>query len=88
MRANADPDALESFSGQLAHFINELGDAQASLDSHFASLQDSWDDPQSRQFEQELAELRSVLRRFQASAAEHVPHLRALASRLRDYLQA
>jgi uncharacterized protein YukE len=87
MKANADPDALDSFSNELVRFIDTLGDAQTALDSQFDSLKDNWDDPQSQQFEQELAELRTVLQRFQASASEHVPYLRALASRLRDYLQ-
>lgn len=87
MKANADPDALDCFSNQLMHFIDTLGDAQAALDSQFSSLRDSWDDPQSQQLEQELAELRTVLQRFQASASDHVPHLRVLAARLRDYLQ-
>ena len=88
MKANADPDALDGFSNQLLYFIDTLGDAQATLDNQFSSLRDSWDDPQSQQFEQELAELRMVLQRFQASASDHVPHLRALAARLRDYLQS
>ena len=88
MKANADPDALDDFSNQLVQFVDTLGDAQATLDSRFSSLRDSWDDPKSQQFEQELAELGAVLRRFQASASDHVPHLRNLAGRLRDYLQS
>jgi len=87
MKAHADPDALDCFSNQLVNFIDTLGDAQTALDNQFSFLRDNWDDPQSQKFAQDLAELRTVLQRFQASASEHVPYLRALAARLRDYLE-
>ncbi|GAB4137601.1 WXG100 family type VII secretion target [Thermopirellula anaerolimosa] len=87
-QAIGDPEELERFALSLQQFIDSLNDAVAHLNGAFASLGDTWRDEKRMQFEEEYNSLVQQLHQFNASAAEQVPYLIALASRLRDYLQS
>jgi hypothetical protein len=88
MRVNADPDDLEAFANNILGFVETVRDAQGTLDSQFAALRDSWADQKCEQFSRQLEELRGVLMRFQAATEDHVPYLRNLAARLREFLES
>jgi uncharacterized protein YukE len=87
-QAIGDPEELERFAHSLQHFVDSLNEAMGSLDGAFASLGDSWQDEKRARFEEDYNALVQQLHHFNMNAAEHVPYLAALASRLRDYLQS
>ena len=87
-QAIGDPEELERFAYSLQHFVDSLNEAMGSLDGAFASLGDSWQDEKRARFEEDYNALVQQLHHFNMNAAEHVPYLVALASRLRDYLQS
>jgi uncharacterized protein YukE len=87
-QAVGDPDELERFARALQQFVDSLNDAVKGLDGAFAALGDTWQDEKRAQFEEEYRALVQHLRQFDAKASEQIPHLMALAARLRDYLQS
>ena len=87
-QAIGDPEELERFAYSLQLFIDSLNDAVGNLNGAFASLGDTWQDEKRMQFEEDYNALVEQLHQFSANATEQVPHLAALASRLRDYLQS
>lgn len=87
-QAIGDPEELERFAQSLQQFIDTLEDAVGGLNGAFAALGDSWQDEKRARFEEDYHALVQQLHQFNASAAEQVPYLTALASRLRDYLQS
>jgi len=87
-QAVGDPEELERFAFSLQQFIDSLNDAVGNLNGAFASLGETWQDEKRAQFEEEFKALVYQLHQFNANAEEQVPHLHALASRLRDYLQS
>jgi uncharacterized protein YukE len=87
-QAIADPEELERFAQALSHFLDSLNSAVGNLNSAFAALGDTWQDEKRAQFEEDYRALIQQLTQFDASASEQIPHLTALASRLRDYLQS
>jgi len=86
-QAIGDPEELERFARSLQQFIDSLNDAVGSLNSAFASLGETWQDEKRARFEEDYKALVQQLQQFDANAAEQIPHLTALAARLRDYLQ-
>ncbi len=87
-QAIGDPEELERFAHALQRFTDSLNDSVSVLDGAFMSLGDTWKDEKRSQFEEEFNMLVQQLHQFNANAAEQVPYLIALASRLRDYLQS
>ena len=87
-QAIGDPEELERFARSLQQFIDTLNDAMGNLDGAFASLGDTWQDEKRALFEENYNALVQQLHHFNTNAAEQVPYLAALASRLRDYLQS
>lgn len=87
-QAIGDPEELERFAHSLRHFIDSLNDAVGDLNGAFASLGDTWQDEKRARFEEDYNSLVLQLQQFNTNAAEQVPYLTALASRLRDYLQS
>lgn len=86
--AVGDPEELERFAYSLQRFTESLEDAVAGLDNAFGSLGETWRDEKRDKFEEDYVALVQQLRRFNADAADQVPYLLELASRLRDYLQS
>ncbi|MEI7775893.1 MAG: WXG100 family type VII secretion target, partial [Verrucomicrobiota bacterium] len=82
-QANGDPEELERFAHSLQHFIDSLNDAMGNLNGAFASLGDTWQDEKRARFEEDYKALAEQLYHFNTSAAEQVPYLASLASRLR-----
>jgi uncharacterized protein YukE len=87
-QAVGDPEELERFAHSLQRFVDSLNDAVGNLNGAFASLGDTWQDEKRARFEEDYNSLVQQLHQFNANAAEQVPYLAALASRLRDYLQS
>ena len=87
-QAIGDPEELERFAHSLQHFIDSLNDAVRNLNGAFASLGDTWQDEKRARFEDDYNALVQQLHQFNTNAAEQVPYLAALSSRLRDYLQS
>ena len=87
-QAIGDPDELERFAHSLQQFVDSLNESVAKLDGAFASLGDTWQDEQRARFEEDYKALLQQLHQFKGNAEEQIPHLDALASRLRDYLQS
>ena len=87
-QAIGDPDELERFAHALTQFIETMNDAVANLNLSFASLGDTWKDGKRIQFEEIYNVLLHQLSLFEANTSEQIPHIRLLASRLRDYLQS
>lgn len=87
-QAIGDPEELERFAQSLQQFVDSLNDAVENLNGTFASLGDTWQDEKRARFEEDYHTLVQQLHQFNTNAAEQVPHLNALASRLRDYLQS
>lgn len=87
-QASGDPEELERFAYSLQQFIDSLNDAVGNLNGAFASLGDTWQDEKRARFEEDYNALVQQLHQFNTNAAEQVPYLAALASRLRDYLQS
>lgn len=87
-QASGDPEELERFARSLQQFVDSLNDAVVNLNGSFAMLGDTWQDEKRAQFEDDYTELIQQLRQFDSKASEQIPHLQALASRLRDYLQS
>jgi len=87
-QAIGDPEELERFAHSLQQFVDSLDDAVGNLNGAFASLGDTWQDEKRAQFEEEYIALVQQLHLFNANAVDQVPYLRALSSRLRDYLQS
>jgi uncharacterized protein YukE len=87
-QAIADPDELERFAHSLQQFVDSLNDAVGNLNGAFAALGDTWQDGKRAQFEEDYNSLVQQLRQFDSNASEQIPHLIALAARLRDYLQS
>lgn len=87
-QAIGDPDELERFAHSLNQFIESLNEAMGKLDGAFASLGDTWQDEKRARFEEDYNALVQQLHHFNTNAAEQVPYLASLASRLRDYLQS
>jgi len=86
-QAIGDPEELERFAQTLQHFVDSLKSELEFLNGAFAALGDTWQDEKRAQFEEEYNALVQQLRQFDATASEQIPHLIALAARLRDYLQ-
>jgi len=86
--AKGDPDELERFAASLNSFLETVNDATNSLNNSFGALGDTWQDEKRAQFEEEYNALIKQLTVFNENASEHIPYLRTLASRLRDYLQS
>lgn len=87
-QAIGDPEELERFAYALQQFTDSLNDAVGNLNGAFSSLGDTWQDEKRAQFEEDYNALVQQLHQFSANATEQVPHLAAIASRLRDYLQS
>ena len=87
-QAIGDPEELERFAHSLQQFIDSLNDAMGNLSGAFASLGDTWQDEKRARFEEDYNALVQQLHQFNTDAAEQVPYLAALASRLREYLQS
>ena len=87
-QAIGDPDELERFAHSLQQFIDSLNNAVGNLNGAFTSLGDTWQDEKRARFEEDYNALVQQFHQFNTSAAEQVPYLAALASRLRDYLQS
>ena len=87
-QAIGDPDELDHFAQSLTQFIETLNEAVNGLNHSFGTLGDTWQDEKRANFEEEYNVLLQQLAHFEANAAEQVPYLHALASRLRDYLQS
>lgn len=87
-QAAGDPEELDRFANSLQVFLNSLDDAMAKLNGAFASLGDTWQDAKRARFEEDYNHLTQQLQQFRSGAEEQIPHLTALASRLRDYLQS
>lgn len=86
-QAIADPEELERFAHSLNQFVDSLNDAVGNLNGAFASLGDTWQDEKRARFEEDYKALVQQLRQFDSNASEQIPHLKALAARLREYLQ-
>lgn len=86
-QAFGDPDEIDRFAQSLMQFIDTLNEAANSLNHSFGALGDSWQDEKRASFEEDYNALMQQLSHFEANASEQLPYLRALASRLRDYLQ-
>ena len=87
-QAIGDPEELERFAQSLQMFRDMLNDAIGSLNGAFTALGDTWQDEKRMRFEEDYNALILQLKQFDASASEQIPHLTALAARLRDYLQS
>lgn len=87
-QAIGDPDELDRFAHSLQQFVELLNDAAGNLNGAFASLGDTWQDEKRAQFEEEYHALLQQLNQFNANASEQIPHLTALAARLREYLRS
>ena len=87
-QAIGDPDELDRFAHSLRQFVDSLNDAVGNLNGAFAALGDTWQDEKRARFEEEYHALVQQLRQFDANASEQIPHLAALAARLREYLQS
>ncbi|HBJ38213.1 MAG TPA: hypothetical protein DDZ51_26355 [Planctomycetaceae bacterium] len=85
-QAHADPDELEEFAVQLGSYLEEVDSLTCILQQRFAGLSDTWQDQEQQRFADEFDQLTSTLRRFNAAVEPLIPHLRAKASHLRDYL--
>ncbi|EPB0854880.1 WXG100 family type VII secretion target [Yersinia enterocolitica] len=87
-QAIGDPDELDRFAQSLTQFIDTLDSAVHGLNHSFSTLGDTWQDEKRASFEEDYHLLVQQLTLFEANAAEQIPYLHALASRLRDYLQS
>lgn len=87
-QAIGDPDEIDRFAQSLTQFIDTLNVATNELNHSFGSLGDSWQDEKRASFEEDYNALVQQLSHFEANAADQVPYLHSLASRLRDYLQS
>jgi len=87
-QAIGDPEKLERFALSLVGFIDNLDVALSQLNQEFEALGETWQDEKRAQFEEEYDSLLQQLTSFRENTEDQVPHLQALASRLRDYLQS
>jgi uncharacterized protein YukE len=87
-QAIGDPDELETFAHSLQSFIDQINEATAQLNQRFGALGETWQDAKRAQFEEQFQELLRQQVAFEANATEQIPQLRALAAKLRDYLQS
>ncbi|WP_104640958.1 WXG100 family type VII secretion target [Helicobacter bizzozeronii] len=83
--ARADSDEIEGFANHLQQFLDDLNDMVNSLNGHFRSLGDTWDDKKYLEFEEVLRDLESFLKRFDTDATEQVAWLRRKVEELRTY---
>ena len=87
-QAIGDPDELETFAHSLQLFIDQINETTGQLNQQFGALGETWQDAKRVQFEEQFQELLRQQAAFEARASEQIPHLRALAAKLRDYLQS
>lgn len=87
-QAIGDPDELDAFAHSLQSYLDQINEATAQLSQKFGALGETWQDAKRSQFEEQFQELLRQLAAFDASASEQIPHLRAMAAKLRDYLQS
>ena len=87
-QANADPDDLEDFAGNLSSYVEEIESLTSEMQQRFAGLSDTWQDQEQQRFADEFDQLTATLRRFSAAVEPLIPHLRTKASHLRDYLSS
>lgn len=87
-QAIGDPDELDAFAHSLQSYLDQINEATAQLNQQFGALGETWQDAKRAQFEEQFQELLRQLAAFDATAAEQIPHLRSMATKLRDYLQS
>ncbi|CRF48713.1 FIG00710451: hypothetical protein [Helicobacter heilmannii] len=85
MQAHADYREIRDFAGYLDRFIGNLNDDVRALNGEFHKLCDTWDDDQTRDFENTLKDLEVFLSRFNSDAEEQVKWLRKVADHLEEY---
>lgn len=86
-RANGDPEEIRNFSNRLEHYLNTVDEETSRLNSAFARLGESWNDPQRASFEETYRQLIRSLQIFKKNASEQIPHLRKMANDLNTYLK-
>ncbi|WP_104732828.1 hypothetical protein [Helicobacter salomonis] len=85
MQAHADYREIRDFAHYLQRFTSDLGDNVRSLNGEFHKLCDTWDDDQTRSFENTLKDLEVFLSRFNAEADEQARWLHEEANILEEY---
>jgi len=87
-QAIGDPEELLSFANALSQYIENINSETGSLNGHFTSLGDTWQDEKRAKFEEDFNALVAQITQFESTCSEYVPYLQTLAARLQDYLQS
>lgn len=84
----ADPEELEELARDLAAFAQETREQLTRLNARLHEMgNDTWRDARYQEYEEMFDQTRAQLGQVLDQVdTDHVPHLRALADRLRTYL--
>ena len=82
----ANPEDLRSFANHLGQYLEQLQSDTTSLQGHFATIKEVWNDAQGAAFEHNFAQWMAALRMFESNASEAIPCLIGMAQDLEQYL--
>ena len=81
-----DPEQVETFAVQLAHFNRNLTESVQQIRGVIAGAQNAWRDRQYEQFTAEFQRNMAAVERFLQDSERQVPYLRRKAGIIRRYL--
>lgn len=86
-QAIGDPEEIEQFARALLNYVDNIRSETERLSGFFDDLGNSWQDSKRSAFEEEFKALTEQIEKFASVCDDQVPYLKALAEKLRDYLQ-